>query len=196
MTVREAISRVRASAKEATRDTVLTKRHVWSMIRTALQLLVHAEFHSVVRQDLYKARRYYPEIVNEDTCFDCSECRIKLKDVLFINSGPLIRSVGSEDDFTSFRVVSPSQYRLKKRLRNNKVKYAYIQEDYLYLQECLPCVLVSAIFETEGESCSILDHTIPIPEYLEDRLIKMSLAELQIFLARPVDVTNNGNPNQ
>ena len=196
MTVREAVSRVKGSLKETTKDSILTKRHVWSIIQSALRLLLHAEISSVVQQDLYTTQRFYPELTEEEGCIGCQGCRVKLDNLLYINSGPLIRRIGSEDGFTTFRLVSPSQYQVKTNLRDNKTQYAYISNGYLYFQKCLPCIVVEAMFETEGQSCSILDRVIPIPSHLQDRMIKIAMSELQVFISKPVDVTANGNPNQ
>lgn len=201
MNIRTAISKVRGLLKETTGDTSLSNRLIYSAIHSAMTTLIERNKERLAHSDIFTTIEETPEIVNlsEVSCIplDCEVCRIKLKNPLYTKNGVAIRFVGSQDGSFVMRVISPSQYQRKISLRGNKTKYAFVENGYLYLQECLPCVKVEYVSSgIDNAGCGVLDTELNIPNYLEAAMFQLAIQELSIYVQRPLDAVQNKNPNQ
>ncbi len=197
MTVREAISKIKASMKEVSGDTILSNRLVYSHLVSSLQLLLERNKWRSFSTGEYK--RIETELINlaEVSCvpIDCMVCRAKIGTPVVGKSGPLIGVVGSDDLFKTFSVTTPYQYQKKVQIDPYGL-YAFYENGYIYLSECIPCIKVGMIEDaTQSEGCGVLDTVFNIPGYLEDSLFKMTVQNLGMFLQKPLDITQNTNPN-
>lgn len=204
MTVGQAISKVRGVLKKTTGDNMLSKRLIYSILSSSLNTLLERNKDQLYRSDMYVTARLTPErvLLSEVSCvpLDCEVCRVKLIDPIYTKSGPIIRWVGPEnlnsEGNSQFRIVTPSQFQNKIKLNPNG-SYAFIEDGYLYLQECLPCVKVVYMSNssTSSDSCSKLDAEFNVPNFLEDAVFKLTYQDLSYYLQTPFDVTQNKNPN-
>ena len=146
MIVKEAIDGLKARIKESYNDTLITNRLGWSLIRSAVGTLLHRDRSRLGRQ-LFKNLRYDTETVNlaEVSCvpLDCLACRIKLDGIMTTKNGPLIGYIGSDDGYTSYNLVTPMEYRRNQRIQPKFENYAFIDGEYLYLDKCIPCVIIN-----------------------------------------------------
>lgn len=205
MLVKEAISRVRNTLKEYIADSRLSSRYVWNVIWTTSSYLIEKEkgLHNL---DIFKPISLDTEEVNkyEGSCvpLSCIVCRVKLPSGVEGKKGLIYRYIGSPDLSTTFKLVSPLAFGRKKKIRMNAQNYAFLEEGYIYLDECFPCVKVAyfpndsdeALDSTSG--CSKLDRESPVPDYLLHAIFKMSFEELTLHARIPFDHLTNKNRNQ
>lgn len=198
MTNREAIGRLRGMIKETTGDTHLSNRLLYSFLSTNRNLLLERNKERIYKTNELPVHRLDTERVNlsEVSCvpIDCTVCRVKIGNVAATKDGPVISGIGSEDLSVMFSLVAPSQYARKVRL-DPKGKYAFIEGEYLYLSECMPCVRASFVKEQSESGCSKLDNIFFIPAYLEEPVFQMSVQGLSLYMQKPLDVNQNANPN-
>ena len=197
MTVAEATSRVRGDLKETTGDTVLSKRHIYSILVSSRKTLIERNKHRIYKE--LPTHRIETEKVNlsEYSCvpLDCEVCRAYLGKVISTKDGYSISGIGSEDLSLRFNLVTATQYQNKLKL-DPRGAYAFIDEDYLYLSECLPCIRASYIKDSISEGgCNRLEEAFDIPAYIEAAVFQLTKQELGMYLQRPLDIVQNNNSN-
>lgn len=198
MTVRNAIDRLRSDIKELTGDTHLSNRHLYSILKSSRDVLLERNKDRIYRTGLPK-REIDTErvLLSEVSCvsLDCYVCRAKVGNVSNTKDGPLLVGIGSPDFSETFNLVTADRYEDKVSM-DPEGNYAFLDGEYLYLSKCIPCIKVGVVNNIQGnESCGILDTDVGIPDYLVDALFKMSLESLRWHLSKPLDITQNANPN-
>lgn len=202
MTVREVTSRVRGTLKEFYSDSVLTNRLIWNIIQSGLMLYLDRDGKNIYKLDIFTKVTLEQEDYNiyEGTCvpLECQGCRYKLPKGAENKNGLIYRYIGSPDQSITYKVVSPSAFQNKKKLRGDKGKYMILEEGYLYTSDCLPCLSISYLANvpvvTEN-GCSVLDTEASIPDFILHQILRMPLEELNIFINKPLDVIQNKTPN-
>lgn len=204
MTIREIVYRLLGDFNQASGDANLTTRHAWSAFWGSMRVLLKREhdLNRLFNSNLYKTQVLNTETVDKyaDSCvpLECAVCRIKLPKVLFSAKGPVFRLVGN--DFNQrFTVVNAFDFENKTKLKGNSTKYAYVEGDYLYLSECVPCLKVGFIPEeldfSDPKGCSILDTALDFPPHLFEPALSMAKQGIGVKFQIPTDTTNNNNPN-
>lgn len=204
MTIREAVSRLRNNLKEFYGDSVLSNRHLYNIIYTMSLAYLERDKRTLYNLDIFTPVNIDAEEVNiyEGSCviLDCKVCRYKLEDLMENKYGFIYKYVGTPDYKNQYHITSPNTYNRKTNIRGNKTKYGWIENEYIYIPDCPPCIKVlylssNGVSLNSVDGCSIMDNKLTIPDYLIDNVIKGSMSELQIFIAKNFDVTENKNPN-
>lgn len=212
MTNRELISRVRNTVKEHSVDSVLTNKHIYNMLLTNASLLIKREAD---KKSIYMMSNIWQSLCLEMipvssitcTCIKfptlCTIYRSKVKLPKFFElvSGFLYKSITSIDNSTSFTLTTPYQYEVKKKVKYNKEKYAFIEDGYLYTPNAeFPLVKIVGFFTelvkdctSESKNCSNLGATFPCPDYLIQPVVDLTLRELGGFKQIPFDHIENKN---
>lgn len=212
MTNRELISRVRGTLKEHQADTHLFNRHIYSILKTKLFLLIKRAYEE--RRSLSMVSSVFQTVcvpmkaVSAIECcidfpLDCQIYRSKDKLPGYVESsyGIIYKSVTSLDRSEKFTIITPYQYDIKSKVKYNKNKYVWIENGYLYSPQAdYPMLRVTALFDDVVESCdspetkttcSILDQQFPCPDYLIDSVASMALEELKLFKGIQYDPVPN-----
>jgi len=200
MLIRQIVSRLRNDIKEHTGDTVLTNRHLWNIFYTKAQLLLERDKKNIYNIDVFETASIDTEEVNEleDTCVPICKlsCRAKLPDSVEFKTGLTYRYIATADLSTNFHLVNPSSFIRKTGIQGNKQNYAYLENGYLYLSKCYPCISVSYIpkdltSSDDKDTCSKLDQNTILPDYLIDGAMTAALQELQLFKSVGYDHSQN-----
>lgn len=210
MTNREIISSVLTGVRENGSDSILFNKYIYTtLFRKAIVLMKR---DTDQKRNIYMSSSMWGEPVNiemeevnilEDTCLcipiNCPRYRSKKKlgDIIETGYGFMFQYISSPDNSVQFRYTTPSSYQTKSKIKYNKTKYAFIENDYLYTPNAeFPCLKVVGMFNAlEGSNCSRLDNNFPCPEYLIDFVVKDTIQELLIGKQLPVDPVNNKNVN-
>lgn len=204
MTKREIVSRLRQDLNEHFSDSVLFNRHLWNAFWTASRVLVQREADNNKLKDQSRNFKTYnldTEDVNlyEGTCvpLECIACRAKVPKLMVSKNGPIYGFIGSPDMHTSYTVVSPLEYAIKTKITGTKAKFAFIEGDYLYFSKCLSCVKLVGIpdgdDDADGASCSVMDDSVAISDYLIEGSLAMAKQSLTVVLQKPYDHVANKN---
>lgn len=204
MKIKEIVSRFRGTFKEFRGDTRTTSRYIWSIIWTAGLFLMERE-KNLHKLDIYKTVDLETEEVNllETSCvpLNCMGCRVKIPSTVENKNGLIYKYIASPDLSTQFKLVSPTAYQRKKKLKNTYQNYAFLDNGYIYFDKCYPCIKVSYLPDSWEESisssdgCSKLEQNSPLPDYILYNLLRMSLEELSLHARVPFDTSQNKNPN-
>ena len=204
MTIREIVFRVLSDLNQTPGDANLSTRHAWSAFWGSMRVLLRREhdMNRLLNSNLYKTQVFNTEKVDKyaDSCvpLSCAVCRIKLPKVLFSAKGPVFRLVGNDFE-QRFTVVSAFDFENKTTLKGNKTKYAYVEGEYLYLSECVPCLKIGFIPEdldySSPDGCSILDTSLDFPPHLFEPALSMTKQSISTKVQIPTDTTNNNNSN-
>jgi len=217
----EVISRLRNGLNEVTGDSRYSNRYLWNVFLTASK--------DLIKQDADKGRIYSQANIWESICIkmepvpsvlcncislptDCTVYRSKEKLPKIIEStdGFIYRFISTPDLSKSFTLTSPFSYSVKKEIKYNKEKYAFIHDGYIFTPDhTYPQLIISGIFEgntssfkcdntsTSTGSCySALNQSISLNDYLIRTAITMSLQELIGTKQIPKDELTNNNTNQ
>lgn len=217
----EIISRLRNGLNEVTGDSRYSNRYLWNVFLTASK--------DLIKQDADRARIYSQANIWDTICLkmepvssvlcdcisfpgECTVYRSKLKLPKFVEStdGFIYRFIATPDLSKTFSLVSPYKYSVKKGIKYNKEKYAFIHNGYIFTPDhTYPQVLISGIFEgdtseykcndqdsTTGHCYHALNQNISLNDYLIRTAITMSLQELMGTKQIPKDELTNNNTNQ
>lgn len=203
MRVGEATSRLRNTLKEFKGDTRLTDRYLWNIIWSIGALLLNRE-KNLNSLDIFKTVDLETEEVNllESSCvpLDCIGCRVKIPSKVESKYGLIYKFIATPDLSTSFKLVNPTSFTTKSKLRGKIGNYAYMDNGYIYMDECFPCIKISylpndseeALEDTEGnKNCSMLEKEISLPNYIMSVIFQMSLQELSMYVKLPFDTNQN-----
>lgn len=197
MQIKDIVSRIRNSSKEVTGDSVLRNRHIYNAFYTNALLLLEKDKRNLTKQENFKTVSLETEEVNllENSCvpLDCMGCRVKLPKITSNKNGLVYRYISSPDKSILYKLTTPLSFQRKTKIKNNLQKYAFVDGDYLYLSECLPCIEISYLPDAMDDTgiCKILEEDVPFPDYLIDMAIKNALTELGIFIQKSQDHTTN-----
>ena len=196
MLIKEIVSALRGRIKEVTGDNIYTNKMLWFTILTVKKLLIERNRWTLSNQDITYTVSQEPE--EAEPCLGCGVdrlFRLRTPYVLSTKLGPAFLSVGSEDGFVNFKVVPKNSFYRKIRI-NNKSKYAYFEDGYLYFIEYLPCISATYLAEAKPSGCSMLDADACIPDELQEPVLRMAVESLGYALSKPQDMIQNKNPNQ
>ncbi len=198
---REAIFRLRQDLREATSDSPMTNRYLWSAFWDAAKLLLQrAHDDGTLRdQNIFQPYHLDTEEINpfEDTCvpLDCISCRVKVPEPVMSKTGPIYSVLASADLYTRYAVVNPTEFEIKSKIKGTRQRYAYLEGSYLYLSKCVPCIKFSVV-PSDGLSesrCGVLDSPALVPDYLFDAAVAIAKDNISKFLSKPVDHVANKN---
>ena len=205
MTVNEIISTIKSNIKQSIEDRTLTDRFIyytaWSTAKT------------LMKRDADQTRKIYNisniwqnvnlEMIEVSTIEDILDCNLdieidctiyrskdKLPKLVETSFGWLYKSITSIDGSESFVLVNQRDFNLKRKIKYNKDKYVFIHNDYLYTNVEWDIIKVSGIFENLifCSPCEkAYDKYFPIPSYLEEAVITMSLQKVFEALRIPGD---------
>lgn len=220
---KEIISRLRNSLREIYADSKYSNRYLWNVFFTVSKKLL--------KEDADKGKIYSQSNPWESICvkmtpvsslycncaylpYNCTVYRSekKLPRIVESSTGFIYRLIATPDLSQEFTLVSPYLYSVKKKIKYNKEKYAFIYDNYLYTPDnTFPVLTVSGLFdddtskfkcndnelETETENCgSALNVNVSLNDYLIDTSIKMALMEILPVIQKPTDEIPNNNNNQ
>ncbi len=222
MTRKEIVSRLRNSLRESSADTKYSNRYLWNVFFTASKKLL--------KEDADKGRIYSQSNPWESICvemepvsslycdciylpYNCTVFRskIKLPRIIESSTGFIYRLIASPDLSQQFTLVSPYLYSVKRKIKYNKEKYAFIYDGYLYTPDStFPILTVSGLFdedtskfnckqdsEPDSQVCgSAININVGLNDYLIDAAIKISLGEILPIVQKPFDHTPNNNDTQ
>lgn len=208
MNNREIIGRVRNTLKEHSIDSVLSNKHIYNVLRTATTFLVKRDADS--KNTIYNQSGLWSTIcidmipvsaIDCISCFDlpvdCEIYRSKTKLPGYIETayGVLYKSLTSVDRSEDITITTPYSYKLKKNLKYNKNKYAFIENDYLYTPNVeFPSLRFTGYLEKvpkDKEHCTIMSQTFACPQYLIDAVVKLAVQELLQYKQLPYDNIEN-----
>ena len=181
MTINEATSQLRNRLKEFTGDSRLTNRTLWGILKAISIDLINKDKDSIFKQNIFETAQLVTEDVDllENTCvpLSCISCRAKVPATQSNKNGYIYRVLTDPLMKKTWKIVSPNSYISKLGVRG-KARYAYIDGEYIYFSECIPCFKYIYFPEIddedqEGKSCSKLDQEINIPGYLLNIIFKM-----------------------
>lgn len=220
MNRQEMISRIRNTIKEVHADSEYSNRYLWNLIVSSAKKLI--------REDADRGRIFKQASIWETICIEMEpvsslicNCRYlpyncivyrsknKLPDFLEYSAGVVYRFIATPDLSKEMVLVSPYQYSVKKNIKYNKEKYAFIHDGYLYTPNTnYPLLSMSSLFledvslfkcdsSIDTSACgSVLTLNLPLPDYLEDNCVKIVLQELGFSKQIVSDQHPNSNENQ
>lgn len=222
LTRAEIISRLRNGLNEVTGDSRYSNRYLWNVFLTASKELI--------KQDADRGRIYSQANIWDNICIkmepvssvlcncislpgDCTVYRSKEQMPKFIEStdGFIYRFIATPDLSKSFTLVSPYGYSVKRNIKFNREKYAFIHDGYIYTPDhTYPQLIISGMFEgdtgefkcdgsdnnTTGHCYHALSQNISLNDYLIRAGISMALQELMGTKQIPKDELTNNNTNQ
>lgn len=229
-TIGDIVSRLRNAVKEQSDDSRFTNRYLWSVYNNNLKQLIKQEGDTgrvYSMSDVWQSICVEMEPVSSLYCncqflpYNCTVYRSKKRIPAFMESsdGFVYRWIATPDMSKDFVLVSPYQYHVKRNIKYNRERYAFIHDGYLYTPSHTYSFLsISAIFEgdTSEFDCktnqtyeelhpepettlvnnvcgSKLKQKISIAGYLENAAIKMSLTELFTSVQVKADEIPNSN---
>lgn len=186
-----AISRVRNGIKEVSRDSVYTNRFIWNVILSNFTRLLNQR-PNIHTLDVFTSLDLDVEEVNllESSCvpLDCKGYRVKIEDALETKHGLLFRYIATPDLSETFTLVSPKVFQLKINKTKGNTHYAFLEDEYLYLNKYYPCIKVSYLSKYgSANDCCILNNDTNIPDYLLDAAVKQAIQEIAPSLQKPTD---------
>lgn len=222
MNIREAIDRVQAlySKGAASDDTRLSKRHIYSKLKSARALLLRREYNKYKKLSdrnieylecvrMIKAEPYECPCV-PPTGFQILKSGCEIPRPISSTAGAHIASVTSLDGSYIF---SPTTWEEKKYKAGNKYTSGtldyFFKNGYLYItsRELIPAVTVAGIFEdSESFNCdyccdedlypkdctSLLDKEFKVDAHLMEPIVQLAVEELiNIFAKIPEDKEND-----
>ncbi len=208
MTRRQIISRLRLDLKEHFSDSVLYNRHLWNAFWTSSRVLIQreADANKLKDQNVFTSYNVDTEEINmyEGSCvpLECISCRVKFPKPLMSKTGPIYSFVGSQDMSTKYTIVNPQEFVIKSKIKGIKERYAFLENDYLYLSKCIPCLKILVAPEddslsVEGKAkCGLLDETVSLTDYLIEASLAIAKESLSVFFRKGYDHTATKNENQ
>lgn len=196
MTIGHIVYRIRNTLKENSRDSRYSNRHLWNTAFGIAKKLMLRDFQKITNSNVFTRFEFETETVNLlSSCvpIDCEACRIKLPETIASKEGLVYKFIGTPDYSQSFTVVSPESFRRSRKLRGKKSNFAFIDSGYLYLSKCYPCIVGLILSDDLTDGCSKLKINAPIPDHLEDFVVKETIQELGTTLTKPVDIVANKN---
>lgn len=206
---KDIISRVRVSLKEIGKDGLLTNKSLYIILRSSAIFLLKREVDN--KNTIYNQMGIFSTIcvdmieVSATECLnvpnDCRVWRSKNKIPKFIESsqGFVYKAISSLDNSVQFFLTTPYIENLKSKIKFNKNKYVWLENDYLYSKNSYPILKIVGIFEEDMSSpqqdtnCSRLEDTFFLPDYLCDAAVKLTLQELSVF--KQITYSNNEDKN-
>jgi hypothetical protein len=222
----EIISRLRNSIKEVHADSEYSNRYLWNTVLSSAKRLIKedADRGRIFRQStVWDTICVEMEEVSSVYCncfclpYNSTVYRSKRKLPEFVeaSNGLIYRFIATPDLSKEFTLVSPYQFALKSKIKYNREKYAFIHDGYLYTpNSSYPLLSVSSLFLDDisdfkcdqngpvgdgdaAVSCpTVLDLSVPLPDYMEEACIKMALQELGFSKQIASDQHPNANENQ
>jgi hypothetical protein len=203
MTIREAIGKLRNDVKEHYNDSVLTNKHAYYTIRTALNLLLQRESKKNL-SSLSKAFsvKYIPmiefnqlDIIGLNS--NCVVYRSKEKlNFLESDSGIIYKSLSSLDDTEQFTISPTAFVKNKLKLKYNKGSYAWLEDGYLYTNKDYAMLKLVSMFEDDDVKCNFLNSDFKCPDYLLEPVFKMGLETLLRFKQIPYQHIEDKDSNK
>lgn len=202
-TKREVISRLRQDLRAHSADSIMSNRYLWSAFWDAAKLLLQREHDSGKLKDqaIFQPYQIDTEEVNlyEGSCvpLECISCRVKITEPLMAKNGPIYSFFGSQDMFTRYAIVNPTEFEVKAKIKGTKQRYAFIEGGYAYLSKCVPCVKFNMV-PSDGLSdskCGVMDTAAFVPDYLFDAAVAIAKENITRFLNKPFDYTANKSEN-
>lgn len=206
---REIIARVRNTVKEHFKDSVLTNKHIYSILKTASIFLIKREADTKktiysqndIWNTLYVDMMSVPIVDSKvlNIPLNCNVWRSKEKLPTFVETanGFLYKSITSVDNSVDFYLVTPYLYQLKTKLKYNPKKYIWIENGYLWSVYSFPILKVIGLFEEDVNlnNCSRMEDMFKCPLYLLDAVVKLAIQELIQFKQIRYDNNENKDSN-
>lgn len=202
MTIGKVVARIRNTLREFHPDTRLSNRHSWNIAYTASLLILDQEKDKIYNLDIFKPVTLVAEEVDiyADTCvpLSCIKCRYKLPESFVEGKlGLKYKYIATPDKSVMFHNTSPQLFQNKSKIKGNSQKYSYIENGYLYTNECHPCISISILTEDgiTGDKCNVLQQKAPIPDRILQKVFQMEFNELFNSIKIPFNHTDNKNLN-
>lgn len=181
MTVRELISDVKQSMKAVNMDDRLSNRYIYSKLIKYAALLIKRESD----RKIYKQNNLFRPIRLElEDYYEYKRSTKPLPDFFTTSDGPLL-IVGSVDHSNKFDNTDPVKYArtLTREFTNPNKKYFWIEDQHLIIPDAyLQVLTVRGLFfnykDPEVPCQSILDTPFPLPEYLKEETINLTMQAL------------------
>lgn len=225
MTNREAISSFRKKLQERSADTSYTNKDLFLNLQEHGSWLIKREISSgrIYRNTSFFQNLAARDVIEVSTTPSCikikTNCKIyrtknRLPDMWIDNNGPVIKSVTSIDDSTSFTIVSPTQWQNIAQDPYQKFsseKYCFFAEGYLWFPKDNPHkVNIRAFFKKDirlspdycidcddNKSCiKFLDTEFMVPDWLHAELFSKALQLLAPSKQMPEDNQIDKNPTR
>lgn len=206
---KDIISRIRVSVKEIGKDNLLTNKSIYNILRSSAIFLLKREADS--KNTIYNQMGIFSTIcvdmieVSATECLNIpSNCRVwrsknKIPKIIESSTGFIYKAISSMDNSVQFFLTTPYIERLKSKIKFNKNKYVWLENDYLYSKDSYPILKIVGIFEEdirppqEDSNCSRLEDSFFLPDYLCDAAVKLTLQELSVF--KQIVYSNNEDKN-
>lgn len=203
MTRREVVSRLREDLIEHFDDSVLYNRHLWNSFWTASRVLIQREHdaNKLKNQNIFQHYNLDTEEVNlyEGSCvpLECVSCRARIPKIVMSKTGLVYSFLGSPDMSTRYNIVNPSDFIVKSKIKGVRTRFAFLEGDFIYLSECIPCLKLMAVPEdakdaTDG-TCSVMDIEVEISDYLIEGALTIAKESLSATLRKQYDHVPNKN---
>lgn len=218
MLVSQIVSRIRDSIKEQFGDSRYSNRYLFSLFKTKAKTLISID---AGKGNLFKQNNSWKticidmeiasSIFCEEVCIPYDKylyrSKCKLPKLMEASSGTLLKSLTTVDFSKNINLVSPTEFFVKKKIRFNTEKYAFIQNGYLFTNVSYPVLLLVSIpEEITYTNCEELSNVKTcntalfgdffIPAYLEEPVFQMCLQELMGTKQIQTDEAPNQNSLQ
>lgn len=196
-------SRLINAVKEHNSDSRLSRRYVWNVFKTALDVFIKRENDKNKLQllsDVWQTICVPMEQVSALQCeclsidLDCTinRSKNKLPKITASTFGPIIDKVTNVTNSIRFDTTTANSYDRQRKIKYNNSFYYFIEDDYLWLPNSdIEAVRLRAYFSEnvdkykcnynpeDDDACkSKLEEIISAPDYLITAAIKVSLIEL------------------
>ena len=216
ISIREHISRIKATLKLNNADARLTDRHIYALMKKHSSFLLKRDsswlkvsssiYQTMAKMDLIEVDTV--EACNIDTDCNIKRSRYKLQNVIENQDGPIIRRVASLDGSTIVTPTESSAYfrKIKKATaKYDKSVYYWYMNGYLYFPNLeWDAVRIEAYFENKVENdcceekpyCSYKqDEMFILPDFLISGMDQLIVQDLSVYLKIPQDQLINKSEN-
>ena len=112
-------------------------------------------------------------------------------------TGMIYSFLGSPDMNIRYNIVNPGDFIVKSKIKGTRTRFAFVEGDYVYLSQCIPCLKLLAVPEneegtTEGK-CSVMDMEVDMSNYLLEGALAIAKESLSATLRKPYDHVPNKN---
>lgn len=221
-TKRQVIDSLRNKLRERNADTTYTNQFLFQTLMEHAKWLIKREVNAgkIYRNVNFFQTLLCQDVVETSTIDPCcpikTNCKIyrtkkPLPDTWMDEGGPIIRTVSSVDNSTTFTIITSTDWSNKKEdpyEKMAKVKYAFFANGYLWFPEHNPHKInIDAFFMddvTDKNDCSddkpcinFLDTRFLIPEWVEAEMMAKAIELLAGVTARlQEDQQIDKNPNR
>jgi hypothetical protein len=204
---KEVISRLRTTIKEHYRDSILSNKYLYNLLKTSALFIIKREFDTknnvFMQSSLFSSACIDMVKVSSLSCdigieTDCKIWRSKNKLPLYAESsgGFIYQSISSMDGSVQFTLSSAYMTGIKEKVKYNKNKYCWIENGYLYSNNAYPNLKIVGLFLESTNNCSRLEDVFPISDYNIHVVIQETLKELGLSKQIPYQTVQDKNSNQ